>query len=394
MTSKANDDYEKRTADPLGLEKSNSTFVFATTRRWNSKREWLRERREEGEWSDVRAYDADDLVIWLEHAPMVTRWFAGVVRKALFDGDAVSRLEALQMETKDEFKAGFADMTTMNVELRTLVSAISTQLEPHSSEPIQDSEQQRLSDRIDAARELIQQGMIVYGRAQLERIQNEAQKLSDDLRFRLLTSLAVCALGEDNFDEASSLLNEAHGIQPENQAGITNAALAARLQGNPKLAAELAQEALTNSPHDSNAAANLLWAWWEIGETEQIEGFVASEEWIERESASASALAGIREQQSRYEESITIYQSLNDADPDDPQTHLCLSQCLLTYAQMDRIPVAYSIEALTRIREAEIEADRAVALLRPTQLSARRPRGSSITIWCSGLVRKIRRGNE
>ena len=372
VTSKANDDYEKRTADPLGLDKAAASFVFATSRRWNGKRQWVRERREEGKWRDVRAYDADDLAIWLDESPEVTRWFAGVIRRLPIDFATLNRIEGIQAETKDVVTAGFAEIADMRLELRTLIASVATQVESPGSEPIHDSDQQRYSERIDGARDLIQQGLVVAARAQLERIQHEAEELPDILRFRLVTNLAVCALGEDNLDEAISLLNDAHRIQPENHAGITNAALAARLQQNPKRAAELAQEALTNDPRDSNAAATLIWALWEIGETERLEDFVGSEEWIMRESASASALAGIRERQSRYEESIAIYRSLIDADPDDPDAHLCLSQCLLTYAQIDRIPVAYSSEALTRLREAEIVADRAVALLRPTQLNARR----------------------
>ena len=370
--SKANDDYEKRTADPLGLDKAAASFVFATSRRWNGKRQWVRERREEGKWRDVRAYDADDLAIWLDESPEVTRWFAGVIRRLPIDFAALNRIEGIQAETKDVVTASFAEIADMRLELRTLIASVATQVESPGSEPIHDSDQQRYSERIDGARDLIQQGLVVAARAQLERIQHEAEELPDILKFRLVTNLAVCALGEDNLDEAISLLNDAHRIQPENHAGITNAALAARLQQNPKRAAELAQEALTNDPRDSNAAATLIWALWEIGETERLEDFVGSEEWIMRESASASALAGIRERQSRYEESIAIYRSLIDADPDDPDAHLCLSQCLLTYAQIDRIPVAYSSEALTRLREAEIVADRAVALLRPTQLNARR----------------------
>ena len=84
VTSKANDDYEKRTADPLGLDKAAASFVFATSRRWNGKRQWVRERREEGKWQDVRAYDADDLAIWLDESPEVTRWFAGRDQKVAF----------------------------------------------------------------------------------------------------------------------------------------------------------------------------------------------------------------------------------------------------------------------------------------------------------------------
>ena len=386
VTSKANDDYEKRTADPLGLNKTTATFVFLTSRRWNGKRQWERERREEGKWRDVSAYDADDLVTWLAQSPEVTRWLAEVIYRLSFDYEAVNRIEGLQMEVKDDVTAGFADM---KVELRSLLASVATQAEPPDSEPIKDSEQRRLSKGIDAARNLIQQGLIVAARTQLERIGDEAEELQDPLRFRLVTNLAVCALGEDKFDEASSLLDEAHRIQPENRTGITNAALAAQLQQNPKRSTELAQRALTLDPHDSNAAANLISALWDMEESEQLEKFVASAEWITQESASASALARVRVQQARYDEAITVYRSLIDADPDDPHAHLGLSQCLLTHAQVDRLPVAYSDQALARLREAEIEADRAIELLQPTQFNARRHEALVLRAGARALLGKV-----
>ena len=77
--AKATGDYDKRTADPLSVEVTNATFVFVTSRRWPGKREWARERREQGPWADVRAFDADDLVAWLEQAPEVGKWFAKIL---------------------------------------------------------------------------------------------------------------------------------------------------------------------------------------------------------------------------------------------------------------------------------------------------------------------------
>ena len=221
------------------------------------------------------------------------------------------------------------------------------------------------------ARDLIRQGLIAAARIKLEGIQREQEQLPDTLRFRLLTDLAVCALGEDKFDEASSLLNEAHRIQPENRTGIINAALAAELQQDPKRAAELARRALTLDAHDSSAAANLISALWGMGESEELEDFVASAEWITEESASALALARVRVQQGRYDDATAVYRSLIDADPDEAHAHLGLSQCLIAYAQGDHLLVAYSNEALARLREAETRADRAIELLQPTQLKAR-----------------------
>lgn len=370
ITSKANDDYEKRTADSLSLNKDTATFVFVTSRRWTGKKQWERNRREEGKWRDVRAYDADDLVMWLERAPEVAQWFARAIIRLPFDFQAIDRIEGLSQKTNDQLTAGFAEMAAMRVELQTIANSIATQAEQPDSEHIQDSDQRRWSERIDAARDLIQKGQITAAWIQLEEIEREAEQLPDNLRFRLLTNLAVCALGEDKLDEAISLLNEAHRIQPENQTGIINAALAAELQQDPERAAELARKALTLDPHDPSAAANLISALWGMGKSEELEDFVASAEWTTKELPSALALARIRVQQARYDDAKDVYRSLIDADPNDAQTHLFLSQCLLAQAQVERLPVAYSKEDLARLREAEIEADRAVELLRPTQLSA------------------------
>ncbi len=367
VMSKANGDYKKRTGDPLDLDKATATFVFLTSRRWNGKRKWARERREEGEWRDVRAYDADDLVAWLEQSPEIMNWFTSVIRRSPYDHQAVNRIERRQLETNDKVTAGFADM---RLELRTMITSLATQAESPDSDPLQDSEQRRLSGRIDGARDLVQQGLIGAARKQLEQIQGEADELPDTLRFRLLTNLAVCALGENRFDEAAFLLNEAHRLQPENQTGITNAALAAQLQKNPNRASELARKALAMEPHDSNAAATLILALWDMGEREQLEEFVTSEEWIAQVQASASALARVRMQQARYEDAITVYRSLVDTYPDDAHAHLGLSKCLLTYAQVDRVPVGYRNESLTMLCDAEAQADRAMVLLRPTQLDA------------------------
>ena len=284
--------------------------------------------------------------------------------------EAVDKFERLSQKTNDQITAGFAEMAAMRVELQTLANSVATQAEQPDSEPIQDSEQRRWSEKIDAARDLIQQGFITTARIQLEGIEREAEQLPDNLRFRLLTNLAVCAMGEDKLDAAISLFNEAHSIQPENRKGIINAAMAAELQQEPELAIELARKALTLDPHDPSAAANFISALWGMGKSEEIEDFVASAEWTTKELPSALALASVRVKQARYDDAKDVYRSLIDADPNDAQTHLALSQCLLAQAQVERLPVAYSQDDLARLSEAETEADRAVELLRPTQLSA------------------------
>ena len=151
----------------------------------------------------------------------------------------------------------------------------------------------------------------------------------------------------------------------------------------------MAQKALTLDPKDSNAAANFISALSDMGESEQLEEFVASAEWITLESASALALAGVRTKQMRYDDAITLYRSLIDADSNDAHAHLGLSQCLLTYAQVDRLPIEYSNEALSRLHEAEIEADRAVELLQSTQLSTRRYEALVLRAGARALLGKV-----
>ena len=79
--TKANEDYRKRTDPPQGAADAATTFVFVTPRRWNGKDEWETQRRDEGKWADVRAFDASNLAAWLSQAPAVAEWFAKLIGK-------------------------------------------------------------------------------------------------------------------------------------------------------------------------------------------------------------------------------------------------------------------------------------------------------------------------
>lgn len=79
--AKAEGDYKKRTCNQSGVNRGSSTFVFVTPRRWARKNQWADKKRRDGKWSDVRAYDADDLEQWLEVAPSTATWLARYVGK-------------------------------------------------------------------------------------------------------------------------------------------------------------------------------------------------------------------------------------------------------------------------------------------------------------------------
>jgi len=75
VKGKANEDYEKRTQDPKLVDQKNTSYVFVTPRKWPGKADWAKERSAEGHWKKVLAFDAEDLVQWLEAAPAVALWF-------------------------------------------------------------------------------------------------------------------------------------------------------------------------------------------------------------------------------------------------------------------------------------------------------------------------------
>ena len=371
---KATSDYDKRTNDPRGEHTANTTFVFVTSRRWPGKREWARERRERGPWADVRAFDVDNLVAWLEQAPNIAARFAGVIE----NGSPVMReiLETvkLQRDLNDEAKhetiqhvdAGFAKL---EARITTLLSSNSAVLgEPAEPEQYSDPVLRELARQIDFARDLIGKNMVRPARVMLEQIRNDGKTIPVELEFRIVTNLAVCALADDDFDRARALFEEAHALQPENPMAIANAALAAQLAKDPDHAVQLARQARTLEPEASQATAILMQALWEAGATEELEDLLAADEWIAQDRHCVSILATIRQQQQRFDDATTLHRFLIEGDSEDAYAHLALSQCLLSHSQTDYALGHHTVDIFPRLREAEDEATHAIELLRPTDL--------------------------
>ncbi len=81
IAGKATGDFEKRSANPGQIDPHDSTFVFVTPRTWPKRAEWAQQMKAQGGWHDVRAYDATDLIHWIELYPAVGQWLATLVRK-------------------------------------------------------------------------------------------------------------------------------------------------------------------------------------------------------------------------------------------------------------------------------------------------------------------------
>lgn len=81
IADKASADFEKRSRTSGELQPPASTFIFVTPRQWPKKEEWAQERRAFNLWRDVRAYDGNDLVHWIELYPAVGQWLAALLGK-------------------------------------------------------------------------------------------------------------------------------------------------------------------------------------------------------------------------------------------------------------------------------------------------------------------------
>ncbi len=78
---KANTDFEKRTNKTLGLDPSQTVFIYVTTRNWQNKDEWVSEKKLLAKWKDVRVYDSAALEEWLMRSPAVDVWTANLIGK-------------------------------------------------------------------------------------------------------------------------------------------------------------------------------------------------------------------------------------------------------------------------------------------------------------------------
>lgn len=81
IAAKASEDYDKRTSELDSAERARMSFIFVTPRQWNKKGQWIKEHVKQSQWADVRAYDAHDLVHWIELFPAVGQWIAAQVGK-------------------------------------------------------------------------------------------------------------------------------------------------------------------------------------------------------------------------------------------------------------------------------------------------------------------------
>lgn len=88
VTTKANNDYNKRTNDSLGYDRTKATFVFVTPRIWEQAGNWVKEKKSENKWKDIVVFTAIELEDWIAQYPVVAIWLAdkiGTIKNTSLD---------------------------------------------------------------------------------------------------------------------------------------------------------------------------------------------------------------------------------------------------------------------------------------------------------------------
>ena len=78
VKGKIDDDFSKRDENPLGYDKSTSTFVFVTPRIWPGVDDWV--KNHQTGWKKVVVFTAVELEQWIEKRPSVGMWLAEKLR--------------------------------------------------------------------------------------------------------------------------------------------------------------------------------------------------------------------------------------------------------------------------------------------------------------------------
>lgn len=84
--TKAENDYAKRIANPLGVALDETTFVFVTPRSFPKRTKWQSDKKALGAWKDVKVLAADGLEQWLSITPAVALWLARQIGKVGTNG--------------------------------------------------------------------------------------------------------------------------------------------------------------------------------------------------------------------------------------------------------------------------------------------------------------------
>lgn len=257
-------------------------------------------------------------------------------------------------------------------DLSSVVSQLFALSTPTEPEPIGQEDASELSKKIDIARELINRGLVLRAKTELERLWGSDDQISENLQARIAGNLAACAMVEEDADSAMRWADEAYGLQPDNPTAIANAALAAHQAGNTERALNLANRCRELSPFNSPATSVVMMEMWRSGEDAALDEYVAANAWVTQDEQCALVLSSIRLLQSRPDEAVELCRGRVAADDQDAQAHLALGQSLMKLSQEARAPLTYPNAVVTQLEDVVAEATQAIDLLQSTDLKRQR----------------------
>lgn len=277
-----------------------------------------------------------------------------------------NRQEQISIENKRYWDTRLAELETR------LPSKVANAVAKNISvghEELLDPTETRLAAKIDSARDLIDAGNVHSASVLLKQLVNDAQQEPEAIKFRIATNLGACALAEGDYHGASAHLEEAYRLQPENVKAIANASVAAQLIGNNERALKLALKARELEPKNSQATSVFIGELWNTGNRERLQSLIDEESWIMRDKQCRLVLSRVWMKQARFDEAIALCRSLVKDDPNDATARLALAQCFLNSFQIDPSLTRYGSKPMDLLHKAKEEADNALSLLQPTELS-------------------------
>jgi hypothetical protein len=141
------------------------------------------------------------------------------------------REETLHVETQQ----------TIIAEFKTLEAKLLPRIPPEDIETSPLIQEKISHARVDAARQLIQEGQIQSAQRMLQRLRGDfaKQPSSASLQFRIATNLGSCALHFEDMATAKAEFSLALTLQPDDPKALANAALAALLNDEVQAALSL-----------------------------------------------------------------------------------------------------------------------------------------------------------
>ena len=112
--TKLDSDYSKRTTNPLGLDKTKTTFYLVIPKIWAYNKPRTKWEAERTDWKSVHVYDASVLCDWINSEPTVVSWLLEVLFEKSVDFSGID--QAWDLFSKKTNPAFTADMFLDNRE--------------------------------------------------------------------------------------------------------------------------------------------------------------------------------------------------------------------------------------------------------------------------------------